>query len=63
MSNASHAFLSICKALEAETLQGQVAQRMVLMAKALVQGAGVNANAMLGQLTPEGQATIRAYFA
>jgi hypothetical protein len=60
---ADKAFLSICLALEAESIQGQVAQKVAASAKQLVQTAGIDANALLATLSPETQQALRAYFA
>lgn len=62
LATADKAFLSICLALEAETIQGQTAQKVASIAKNLVQMAGVDANALLLTLPPETQHTVRAYF-
>lgn len=60
---ASPVFLSIVEALEAETLQGVTAQRVVAAAKSLVQMAGIDANGVLASLSPETQQNVRSYFA
>ena len=62
LAAADKAFVSICLALEAETIQGQTAQKVSSVAKTLVQMAGVDANAILLTLSPETQQTVRAYF-
>lgn len=59
---ANNIFLSIALALEAETLQAATAQRVATAAKNLVQMAGIDANGILGTLSPEAQQTIRSYF-
>ena len=59
---ATKAFVAICLALEAETLQGQTAQRAVAAAKSVVQIAGIDANATLATLSPETQQTVRTFF-
>ena len=56
-------FISICLALEAEAIQGQTAQKVVAAAKALVQSANLNAEALFNTLPPETQSIVRAYFA
>ncbi|KAL9130916.1 MAG: hypothetical protein Q9217_001019 [Psora testacea] len=60
---ASQCFIYICQALEAETLQGQTAQRVVGAAKQLVQNAGIDATQILAAQSPELQQTVRSYFA
>ncbi|KAL8745058.1 MAG: hypothetical protein Q9190_002770 [Brigantiaea leucoxantha] len=59
---ADKVFISIALALEADTLQGQTAQRAVASAKQVVQAAGINVNSLLGTLSSETQRTIQAYF-
>lgn len=63
MNNAAKCFNFIAQALEAETLQGNVAQRIVGAAKQLVQIAGLDANQLLAGMTAETQQTVRAFFA
>jgi importin-5 len=60
---ASNVFLAIALALEAETLQGDTAQRVAAAAKLLVQIAGIDVHRILATLSPEAQQTIRSYFA
>ena len=62
LQKASVCFTAIAQALEAETLQGQTAQRAVQAARKLVQIAGLDANQLLSSLPPETQNTVRAYF-
>lgn len=52
----------IAQALEAETLQGQTARRIVGAAKQLVAFAGLNAEQLLAGMSPETQQTVRAFF-
>ncbi|KAL8882256.1 MAG: hypothetical protein Q9198_000720 [Flavoplaca austrocitrina] len=59
---ADKAFIAIALALEAETLQGQSAQRAVAAAKRVVQARGVGANQLLSTLSPETQQTLRPFF-
>ncbi|KAI9822390.1 MAG: hypothetical protein M1827_000109 [Pycnora praestabilis] len=59
---AAKSFIFIAQALEAETLQGQTATRIVAAAKQLVAIAGIDLNQILGTLSPETQQTVRAYF-
>ena len=61
---AQHVFSSIALALEAETVQGQTAKKVVESAKRLITmpGANVNADAVVEQLSPEGQQAVKSYF-
>ncbi|KAF2758186.1 importin subunit beta-3 [Pseudovirgaria hyperparasitica] len=58
----SQCFTYIALALEAETVQGQIASRVVAAAKHLIATAGLDANQLLSSLSPETQQTVRAYF-
>ena len=60
---ADKAFIAIALALEAETLQGQSAQRAIAAAKRVVQARGFGANQLLSKLSPETQQTLRSFFA
>ena len=60
---ASNVFIAITLALEAETLQGDTAQRVAAAAKLLVQFAGIDVGRILVTLSSEAQQTIRSYFA
>ncbi len=62
LSQAAKVFVFIAQALEAETLQGQTATRIVAAAKALLQVSGLNPAQLLQQLPPETQQTVQAYF-
>ena len=62
LSKAPQCFTYIAQALEAETLQGNMAQRIVGAARKLVQMAGLDANQLLATLPPETQQTVRAFF-
>jgi hypothetical protein len=62
LSQAAKVFVFIAQALEAETLQGQTATRIVAAAKALLQVSGLNPAHLLQQLPPETQQTVQAYF-
>jgi len=53
----------IVQALEAETLQGQIASRIVTAAKALLASAGLDLAQVIQQLAPETQQTVRTFFA
>lgn len=55
--------MAIVLALEAETLQGATAQRVVAAAKQLTQIADVDANQLLATLSQETQQAVRPYFA
>lgn len=59
---AAKAFVFVAQALEAETLSGQSATRVVQATKNLVQGAEMNIGQIMGRLTPEQQAVVQAYF-
>ena len=61
---AQHIFQTIALALEAETVQGQTAKKVVESAKRLITmpGAIVNAEAAVSQLSPEGQQAVKSYF-
>lgn len=59
---ADRCFVFIAQALEAETLQGQTARRIVGAAKQLVAFAGLNAEQLLAGMSPETQQTVRAFF-
>ena len=63
VGTADKVFISICLALEAETIQGQTAQKAAAAAKSLVQAAGLDAGGLLATLAPETQQIVRAYFA
>lgn len=63
LSNGANAFISILKALEADTLQGNNAAKAVTAAKALAQSADLDAQGLLQRsLTQEGQARVMAWF-
>jgi streptomycin 6-kinase len=62
IAQAGKVFVYIAQALEAETLQGQTAARIVAAAKLLLGIAGLDPAQLLQQLTPETQQTVRAYF-
>lgn len=62
LSEAAKCFTFIAQALEAETLQGQTATRVVNVAKQLVAMAGLNADQLLANMAPETQQTVRAFF-
>lgn len=62
MAKASKCFIHVAQALEAETLQGNTAQRAVAATRKLVETAGLDANQLLSSLPPETQQTVRAFF-
>jgi len=62
MTQAGKVFMFIAHALEAETLQGQTATRVVQAAKGLLGAAGLDPAQLLQQLSPETQAIVRQYF-
>ena len=59
---ADKAFMSIILALEAETLQGATAQRVVHAAKQLVTAVDLDASGLIGSLPPETQQNVRNFF-
>ncbi|KAF2278420.1 ARM repeat-containing protein [Westerdykella ornata] len=61
-SNPVKAFHYVVQALEAETLQGQTATRVVASVKNLIQATGVNVQQAVAGLTPEQQGIVQAYF-
>ncbi len=62
IGQAAKVFVFIVQALEAETLQGTTASRIVTAAKMLLSAAGLDPAQVLSQLSPETQQTVRAYF-
>ncbi|KAF4549784.1 Importin subunit beta-3-like protein [Elsinoe fawcettii] len=62
MQNAAKCFKFIAEALEAETLQGQTATRIVEAAKRMIAAAQLDAGQLLGSLSPEAQKTVQALF-
>jgi hypothetical protein len=63
MNNASKIFTYVAQALEADTLQGQTANRVVTATKAMLTAANVNPAPLLQQFSPEAQQTIMTHFA
>lgn len=57
-------FQHVVKALEAETIQGNTANKVVASTKALVAAMGVNAQQIIQEmgLSPEGVAVVQAFF-
>ena len=62
VSQAGKVFMFIAQALEAETLQGGLVNKVVEAAKELLVIAGLDPAQILQQLSPETQQTVRAYF-
>lgn len=62
MSQAAKCFTFIVQALDAETLQGQTASRIVGAAKQLATQTGLDVNQLLATMSPETQHTVRAFF-
>lgn len=62
MQQAGKVFLHVTQALEAETLQGQTATRVIQASKLLIGAGGLDAGQLIQQLSPETQQTIRAFF-
>ena len=63
MSQASKIFVFIAQALEAETLQGQTANRVTAATKTMLAEASVDPTPLLQQFSPEAQQTIMGHFA
>jgi importin-5 len=63
MSQPAKIFMFIVQALEAETLQGQIASRIAAAAKVLLASAGLDLAQVIQQLAPETQQTVRPFFA
>lgn len=59
---ASRVFGFIVQALEASTLQGQTAARVVESAKRLVAASGISADQILAGVNPASQETVRKFF-
>ncbi|KAK5113523.1 hypothetical protein LTR62_003392 [Meristemomyces frigidus] len=62
MSQAARCFTFVALALEAETLQGQMATRIVGAARKLVANAGLDAEGLLAGLPLETRSTVVAFF-
>jgi importin-5 len=62
LSQPDKVFVFIAQALEAETLQGQIATRVIQAAKLLLGITGRDPAQLMSQLSPETQQTVRAYF-
>jgi hypothetical protein len=61
-SQPAKVFTYVVQALEAETLQGQTATRVVSSVKALIQATNTNLAQAAATLTPDQQRTAQAYF-
>lgn len=62
LAAAAKAFDAVCRALGAETIQGQTALNAVNASKTLVQATNLNVEAVFSNLPPEIQPTVRTYF-
>ena len=62
MNQASKIFVFIAQALEAETLQGQTASRVVAATKVLLTTAHVDPMPLLQQFSQDAQRAIMGYF-
>ncbi len=63
MTQAAKVFVYVAQALEAETLTGQTAIRVVAATKLLLEATGTNGDQLLQQhFTPEAGQTIRGHF-
>ena len=63
LNQASKVFVLVGQALEADTLRGQTASRVVTATKALLQAASVDPTPLLQQFSPEAQGVIMGHFA
>jgi hypothetical protein len=62
MAQAGKAFVFVAQALEAGSLAGQTASRVVAATKALLTATGTDPVPLLQQFSPESQQLIRGYF-
>lgn len=62
VGQAGKIFVLTAQALEADSLAGQTASRVVLAIKALLSQAGVDPTPLLQQFSPESQRAITSYF-
>ena len=62
-NKAPQVFHNICLALEAETIQGQTAKKVADSAKNLATATGIDGNQVLATLSPDGQQTVKSFFA
>jgi len=61
-SQAQRIFVFVAQALEAESLRGQNAARVVAATKVLLEGTSTDVSPLLLQFSPEAQNAIRAHF-
>jgi hypothetical protein len=61
-SQPGKVFTFVVQALEAETLLGQTATKVVASVKALIQATNTNLSQVASTLSPEQQRTAQAYF-
>ena len=61
LTQAAKCFKFVAEALEAETLEGMVKERVINATKQLVQASGMDANQLLAGLAPETQEIV-AFF-
>ena len=61
-AKADKAFTAVVLALEAQTLQGNVAARVVNSVKQLVTATGVNVEPIFAAVRPENQMRVREFF-
>ncbi|KAG8666917.1 importin subunit beta-3 [Fusarium poae] len=62
VNQAGKVFVFIAQALEAETLVGQTANRVVQVTKGLLQSTSVDPSPLLQQFSPQAQQTIMGFF-
>ncbi|EHK99714.1 putative Importin subunit beta-3 [Glarea lozoyensis 74030] len=62
MSQGAKVFMFIVQALEAETLTGNTASRVIAATKMLLSNVGLNPAHLLSQMPPETQQIVRQYF-
>lgn len=63
MNQVPQIFDSVLQALDAETIQGQTAERVVAVTKNLFSTAGVSISQILGSMPVERHNAARRYFA
>ena len=63
MTQPQRVFQVVAEALEAEMLAGAVVQRVTTSVKNLLHATSQNPEALLANFSPEGQQTVRSYFA
>jgi importin-5 len=62
LSQPQKIFVFVVQALEAETLQGQIATKVISSAKGLLQVTGQDPSALLAQMSLETQQVVQAFF-